>query len=87
MAKPNYPKAFASIRPDAPAPVEAQVTLMRKVGPERFEVVTGVVRGHFEQAKVLERSVGLMVGRLTARKSLAVQHRAASAALGLEVES
>ena len=37
--------------------------------------------------KVLERSVGLMVGRLTARKALAVQHRAASAALGLEVES
>ena len=74
-------------RSDKPDTHEAEVTLMRKVGPERFEVVTGVVRGEFVPKKQLERSVSLMVGRMTARKSLAVQHRAASAALGLEVPS
>ncbi|MEY4955767.1 MAG: hypothetical protein RL409_24, partial [Gemmatimonadota bacterium] len=64
MAK-HYPKSFESIqRGTSEKPTEVSVTLMRKVGPERFEVVTGVVRGTISDVKVIEKSVSLMVGRL-----------------------
>ena len=79
MAKPN--------RVPSPEEVEIPCTRMVRVGPERFDVVTGVVRGVFTEAKVLEKSVSLVVGRGTARKSLEIQHRKNAAALGLSVEN
>ena len=79
MAKPN--------RPPSPEETEIPCTLMRKVGPERFDVVVGTVRGVFVETKVLERNVSLMVGRGTARKSLEIQGRKNAAALGLSVEN
>ena len=69
------------------AEAEAPVVLMRKVAPERFEIVTGYVRGTFVEVKTLDRNVSLTVGRGTARKALAELHRKLSAALGLSVES
>lgn len=66
--------------------IETPVTLMRSVGPERFEVVSGVVRGVFIEKKQLEKSVSLAVGRGTARRSLTEQHRHSAAVLGLDVE-
>lgn len=69
-------------KPDA----ETEVTLMRKVAPERFEVVTATLRGQLSDVKVLEKSVSLVVGRLTARKAIAKQSRSATAALGIPVE-
>ncbi len=76
-------------QPSKPSPEETEipVTLMRKVGPERFDVVVGVVRGVFTESKALDRNVSLVVARGTARKSLDAQHRTRSAALGLSVES
>ncbi len=77
-------------KPAARPPVdEAEVlcTFMRRVGPERFDVVTGVVRGEVKDVKVLEKGVSLVVGRGTARKSLTLQYRKAAAALGLSVDS
>jgi len=79
MAK-LFPKPVAS---DSEAPV----VLMRKVGPERFEIVTGFVRGALVVERVLETSVSLQVGRGTARKALAELHRRNSAALGLTADS
>ncbi len=67
--------------------VEVQVTLMRRVAPERFEVVVGTVKGPVVVTKTLEKAVSLMVGRGTARTSLRKQHDAAAAKLGLAVES
>ncbi len=67
--------------------IEIPFTAMRKVAPERFEVVTGVVRGVVSDLKMLERNVSITVGRLTAQKSMKAQHAAAVAKLGLEVES
>lgn len=79
MAKPP-PKS-------APEETEIPHTMMRKVGPERFDVISGVIRGVFVEAKALDRNVSLVVARGTARKSLEAQHRTRSAALGLAVES
>lgn len=67
--------------------MEIPATLMLKVGPERFDVVEGVVRGSFIPTKVLEKRVSLVVGRGTARKALHRQHTQAAARLGLTVES
>ncbi len=78
MAKPSYPQRSAE--------TEIPCTIMRKVGPEKFDIVVGVVRGTFVETKALDRNVSLVVGRGTARKSLAEQHRRLSAALGLTVE-
>lgn len=43
--------------------VEAVVTMMRRIAPERFKVVTGVVRGPLLDEKVLEPDVSLVVAR------------------------
>ncbi len=67
----------------APADVETTVTLMRKVAPERFEVVTGVVKGPLSNLKVLESNVSLVVGRGTARKAIEKQKALALSVLGL----
>lgn len=66
--------------------VEQPVVLMRSVGPERFEVLTAKLRGTLFDVKKLETSVSLAVGRGTARKALAENHRKAAAVLGLEVD-
>jgi len=67
--------------------IETPVVLMRKVSPEHFEVLEGVVTGELSQVKILEHKVSLVVGRGTARKALAAAHRKASAVLGLTVDS
>ena len=61
--------------------------MMRKVAPERFEVVTAVVRGPMAITKVLEKSVSLVVGREVAQKSIDKQRNAHVAKLGLTVVS
>ena len=71
-------------KPKPQAEVEAQVVLMRKIAPERFEVLTGTLRGSLSDVKVLERNVSITVGRGTARKALDEQKRKESAAFGLE---
>ncbi len=65
------------------AEVETTVTLMRKVAPERFEVVTGTIKGALANVKVLEANVSLVVGRGTARKAIEKQKSQALASLGL----
>ncbi len=67
--------------------VEVVVTAMRKIGPERFDVVTGVLRGPLEEVKVLEKNVTLMVGRMTARASIDRQANSRKAALGISADS
>ncbi len=64
--------------------VEASVVLMRRIGPERFEVVTGTVKGPLLNPKVLEPNVSLMVGRETARSAVDKQKSQAMRMLGLE---
>ncbi len=66
---------------------EVEVTIMRKVAPERFDVVVGVLRGKVEATKTLEKGVSLVVARGTARKSIDKQTRETMANLGLEVGS
>lgn len=66
---------------------EVAVTFMRRVGPERFDVVEGVVRGTLEVTKVLDKSVSLMVARGTARKSIDKQTERVKASLGMEAKS
>lgn len=65
--------------------VEVEVTLMRRVGPERFEVITAVVKGQLSGVKVLERNVSIVVGRLTAQRAMRAQTDKAIAKLGLSV--
>lgn len=67
--------------------VEVTVTAMRKIGPERFDVVTGTLRGTLEDVKVLEKNVTLMVGRLTARAAIDRQANARKAALGIAADN
>lgn len=67
--------------------VEIPFTAMRRLSPEHFEVVTGLVRGTVTDLKVLEKDVSLVVGRLTAQKSMKAQHEAAVKRLGLAGES
>ena len=67
-------------------PVEQPVVLMRKVGPERFEVVSATLRGTLHDVKQLEKSVSLAVGRGTARKALDEVYRKLAANLGLSVD-
>jgi len=67
--------------------VETPVVLMRKVGPERFEVVTGTVKGELLNLKVLEKSVSLVVGRATARKAIDLQKAKSLMALGLSSDN
>lgn len=43
--------------------VEIEVTVMRKIAPERFKVVKGTLRGHLADEKTLEPSVSLAVAR------------------------
>ena len=66
---------------------EIEVTLMRTVAPERFDVVSGVIRGALEVTKVLERNVTLVVARGTARAAIDKQSVATKARLGLETPS
>ncbi len=66
---------------------EAEVTLLRKVAPERFDVVVGTIRGTLEVSKVLERNVSLMVARGTARSSIDRQASKVKAALGIAVDA
>ncbi len=85
MAKPTQHPKFT---PEENLPAESvTVTVMRRVAPERFEVLTGVVTGPLSEVKVLERSVSLMVGRQTASKHLRKQLEASLAKLGLPVGS
>lgn len=73
-------------KPTPKPPIETPVVLMRKIGPERFDVVEGVVVGDFRQTKILESNVSLVVGRGTARRALDIQHRKNAATLGLSVD-
>ena len=68
-------------------PEEVEVVFMRKVAPERFDVVAGVVRGSLEVTKVLEKSVSLMVARGTARLAIDKQTERVKASLGMEAKS
>lgn len=70
-----------------PPNIDTQVTVMRRLAPGRFEVVTGTVRGPLLNPKVLEVDVSLVVGRGTARKAIEKQKAAALAALGLSSDS
>jgi|GEM_PF-3723104 len=71
-----------------PSPdVETTITLMRRVGPERFEVVTGTVKGQLSNVRVLETSVSLVVGRGTARKAIERQRANSLSALGLSADN
>ncbi len=79
MAKPP-------VKPTTPD-TETEVTLMRKVAPERFEVVTATLKGSLSGLKVLEKNVSLTVGRLTARKAIQRQAQQQAAKLGITVES
>ncbi len=74
-------------RKPAAEETETEITLLRKVAPERFEVVTAVIRGPVVVTKVLEKSVSLMVGRDTARRSLRRQHESALRVLGMHVDA
>ncbi len=82
---------MAKASPKSPEPkpseVESPVVLMRKVGPEHFEVLTATLRGALVDVKVLEKRVSLVVGRGTARRALAEQHRKNSESLGLKVDA
>lgn len=71
----------------APPDVETTVTLMRRIAPERFEVVTGTIKGPLGDVKVLEKSVSLSVGRGTARKAIEKQKSAALQSLGLSADN
>ncbi len=66
---------------------EVEVTLMKKVAPERFDVLVGTIRGEFTTTKVLEKSVSLVVARGRARASIDKQTNAAKAKLGMSVDS
>ncbi len=81
---------MAKASPKSPEPkpseVESPVVLMRRIGPGRFEVATATLRGALVNVKVLEKDVSIVVGRGTARKALAEQHRKNSADLGLTAE-
>lgn len=74
-------------KPKPEAVDEVEVTLMRKVAPERFDVVAGTLRGEVKVTKVLERNVSLVVARGTARKSIDTQSANQKAKLGLAIES
>jgi len=64
-----------------------EVTLVRKVGPERFDVLAGVITGPFEVTKVLDKNVTINVARTTAWKSMDRQNETARAGLCLPVKS
>ena len=74
-------------KPRIEAVDEVEVTLVRKVGPERFDVVVGTIKGPLKLTKVLERNVTLVVARGTARSSIDRQSTAVKAGIGLAVES
>lgn len=63
---------------------EAEVVVMVKVAPERFDVLSGVIRGSFDPKKTLERSVSLVVARGTARAAIDRQSAAHKAKLGID---
>lgn len=67
--------------------LEVEITVMRKVAPERFEVFVASVTGSLTVKKVLEKSVSLVVGREAAQKSMRKQHDSHVAKLGLTVIS
>jgi hypothetical protein len=64
MAKP-LPKSSP-----ASSEVETPVVVMRRVGPERFEVVTGFVKGPLLNPKVRDSGVSMTVAVGTARTHL-----------------
>jgi hypothetical protein len=66
MAK-LFPKPVA-------AETEVPVVVMRRVGPERFEVVEGFVRGVFTETKRLESMVSMVVATDTACRALRKKH-------------
>lgn len=66
---------------------EVEVTLVRRVGKERFDVVVGTIKGPLKLTKQLERGVTLVVARGTARASIDRQSAAQKAGLGLAGES
>ena len=60
--------------PKPPAELETTVVLMRRIGPERFEVVEGVIRGEFRKTRQIENSVSMMVATESARRELRKIH-------------
>lgn len=66
---------------------ELEVVMMKKVAPERFDVVSGVIRGPLEVKKTLEKGVSLVVARGTARAAIDRQAANRKANLGLEVSA
>jgi hypothetical protein len=61
------------------AEIETPVIQMRHVGPQRFDVVVGFVRGVFVETKRLETNVSMVVATGTATKALNEQHEKAKA--------
>ncbi len=66
--------------------VEVPFTVMRKIGPERYEVVSGVVKGVPSDIKTLERNVSLVVGRETTARSMRKQANAALITIGASID-
>ena len=66
---------------------EVEVVMMKRVAPERFDVVVGVIRGPMEVTKTLERGVSLVVGRGAARAAIDKQTEKRKATLGEPVPS
>lgn len=66
MAKPPPPKL--------PVEVETTVVLMRRLGPERFEVVEGTIRGVFRKTRQVENSVSMVVATESARREMRKTH-------------
>lgn len=74
--------AMAKPKPKPPEPPssemrEVEVTFMRRLpGSDRYDVVTGVIRGVVTNEKVIDPDVSFVVARDTASRSLEKQRAA-----------
>ena len=54
--------------------VGSEVTVVNRLGPEKFEVISGRILGSLEEPKVLESGVSLRVALDSANRSVNRQH-------------
>ncbi len=66
--------------------VEIPFTVMRRTGNERYEVVTGTVKGIPSNVKVIESGVSLVVGRDATTKSMRKQVNDALKTVGASID-